>query len=383
MSMHINPRRKSMSHLRAVIQWALLPWYARATRLVRAEKNFAAARNFFRRAPMTSHQPEHARAASRDRGGMSMLRLTPLLSLLALLGCAPISEAVPRPVDAGVADLAAPSSPDHAPVPTKMTAMLTAAGLDPSHLPPLADVDARQLDAVMATFTSALGLRCADCHEHDFAVETPRKRVARQMWDRWARGLRFHDGGPVYCDSCHQGASTFLDRSDVGEHGALADWMQASYVDPLARADGAAHGCATCHGAPFVPRFLDAWAASDGPPEETPDGGDPTPPPDLGGAGCEALLVCLDGCQDDATCTTACKAHANARAKKLLRAAQRCANQDCLKAGRCASASDDSADCNQCYSNASSGGVTGVACVPPNDPSCGHCAAQWHACEVD
>jgi hypothetical protein len=32
--------------------------------------------------------------------------------------------------------------------------------------------------------------------------------------------------------------------------------MQTEYVDQLRRRDGAKHGCATCHGSMFNPRFL-------------------------------------------------------------------------------------------------------------------------------
>jgi hypothetical protein len=110
----------------------------------------------------------------------------------------------------------------------------------------------------------------------------------------------------------------------------------------------------------------------------------PPPPPDMARAGCGALLACIDACATgDTRCAGNCKSHAPALAKQLLAAAQKCAVDSCVIAKRCTSGSDDSIDCNQCYSNASSGGVTGVACVPASDPDCGDCAADWAACEGD
>src|SRR5262249_40644595 len=145
---------------------------------------------------------------------------------------------------------------DDVPAPTAMGAVLARVGLDVHALPSLEDVDARQLGTIMTTFTQSLGLDCSDCHAATgYMIDTPGKGIARQMWEQGARRLRFGDGDPVYCDSCHRGRSTFLDRSDSSEHGRLAMWMQASYVTQLARSDGAPLGCATCHGTPFTPRF--------------------------------------------------------------------------------------------------------------------------------
>src|SRR6185312_15207721 len=48
--------------------------------------------------------------------------------------------------------------------------------------PPFDELDAPQVAAVMDTFTRALGLGCADCHEADAAVPTARTRIAKKMW---------------------------------------------------------------------------------------------------------------------------------------------------------------------------------------------------------
>jgi hypothetical protein len=259
-------------------------------------------------------------------------------------------------------------------------------------LPPLRDTSEAQRAAVMETFTRALGVGCGECHDDDYTADTPNVRIARQMWDRFVRGLLRRDGGALYCDSCHAGSATFLDRTDARTDGALGRFMQATYVAPLVRRDGAPHDCATCHGSPFVGGFLDDWGAAD----ELPDAASPADlgvpsdlapsndlgDRDLGVVGCEALLVCLDACAaGDGTCAGACKRHASAAAKALLTTAQACANSACIVAGRCRSASDDSAACNACFANASAGGGTGAACVPADDPICGACAAEWLACE--
>lgn len=320
-----------------------------------------------------------------------MLRATSLVILLVAAGCDGVPSARTADVDAGVPTPPPPAP--YTPVPSALGDALSAAGLDVTQLPPFDALDATARDAVMQSFARALGAGCDDCHDADRAAPTPRTRIARLMWDRFVRGLRLRGGGPLYCDSCHQGALTFLDHSDESIDGPIGQFMQASYVDALVRSDGAPHGCATCHGTPFVPGFLDDWGAGDGPDGggggDDVDGGvvgtvDAGAPPDLGVVGCEALLVCLDGCgHDDDSCERACKAAASDAARKLLDAARRCTLSDCEASKRCVDANDDTADCNACFSNSSSGGVTGVACMPADDPNCGDCADAWLACETN
>ena len=306
-----------------------------------------------------------------------MSRLAMLLILLETIGCAD----PPRAIVVGGDDLGA--TPETGPPPTAMTAALAAAGLDVAQLPRFDDLGQGQLPVVMDTFARALGIGCGDCHAADFTVATPRTRIARKMWDQLVRGLVRRDGGALYCDSCHAGHPTFLDRDDPTSDGALGQWMRTNYVTPLARRDGATHDCTTCHGSPFVGGFLDDWGAADG----APDAGAPPDlgarPVDFGVVGCESLLACLDGCaSDDNPCLGACKRRASAAAKALLTAAETCADAACIVAGRCHSAADDSGDCNVCFSNASAGGATGIACLPADDPICGACAAAWLECET-
>lgn len=143
-------------------------------------------------------------------------------------------------------------------VPSAMAAELKAIGLDPKALPPLSKMEPDKIRKVMSTFKKALGVKCDACHDqNDFRAWTPNKRVAAGMWDQFVRGLAMEDGSLLYCDSCHQGAMHILDRTDKK---ALAGWMETSYVGKLKlKAKDVEHGCGTCHGDPFEPKFLAAW----------------------------------------------------------------------------------------------------------------------------
>lgn len=139
-----------------------------------------------------------------------------------------------------------------------MAADLTAIGLDPKALPALGKMPPEQLRKVMKTFTKALGTTCNGCHDpNDYRASTPDKRVAERMWDLYVRGLAMEDGSLLYCDSCHGGRGRFLDRHDDK---GLRAWMDANFVSKLKRVDGKPHACESCHGDPFQPKILDAWA---------------------------------------------------------------------------------------------------------------------------
>jgi hypothetical protein len=146
-------------------------------------------------------------------------------------------------------------------IPSAMAADLQALGLDPKALPKLNKLEPDKLRKLMKTFTRSLGAVCADCHvENDFAAPTPRKNIAAQMWDHFARDMALADGALLYCDSCHQGHITpLLDRHDKK---ALSAWMDENYVDKLKRKDAKEHSCETCHGDPFEGQFVKTWAAT-------------------------------------------------------------------------------------------------------------------------
>jgi Cytochrome c7 and related cytochrome c len=140
---------------------------------------------------------------------------------------------------------------------SQMGAELASVGLDVAKLPPLQALTREQLNKVMATFTKATGLGCKGCHgDGGFAVDTPQKHLTLHMWNDMVRGLVRKEPGVLYCDSCHQSKAKFLDHSDDK---SLANWMNAEFVQRLSRADSKPNSCASCHGTPFVPEFLNEW----------------------------------------------------------------------------------------------------------------------------
>ncbi|AKV04667.1 hypothetical protein AKJ09_11330 [Labilithrix luteola] len=130
-------------------------------------------------------------------------------------------------------------------------------GLDAKALPSLNRLPPEKLRQVMKTFNKALGTQCTGCHEaNDFHAPTKNKKIASKMWDLYVRGLVAEDGGPVFCDSCHEGKMEFLDRHDKK---ALSAWMDENFVKKLKRVDKKENGCETCHGDPFEPHILATW----------------------------------------------------------------------------------------------------------------------------
>lgn len=139
--------------------------------------------------------------------------------------------------------------------PSTMVADLTAMGLDLKNLPPLDKLKPEQMRKVMTTFTKALGWQCKDCHgTGKFEAPTPMKNVTTHMWNEFVKGITF-DGGPLYCDSCHQGKAKYLDKSDKK---ALGAWMDQEFDKKMKRGS-ANQTCASCHGEPFNPDFMDGW----------------------------------------------------------------------------------------------------------------------------
>ena len=135
---------------------------------------------------------------------------------------------------------------------------LKALGLDVKNLPPLRKMDPLKRRLVMDYVSEATGADCMDCHasEEDLKAMTPRKNVGLHMWDDWTRGFTTADGGPVFCDSCHHGSLTVLDRRDTQK---VAEWMKTSLVAKLARKDKKKIVCEQCHGEPFDSSFLEKW----------------------------------------------------------------------------------------------------------------------------
>jgi hypothetical protein len=175
--------------------------------------------------------------------------------------------------DSGAADAGEPqpdASPDAGTTHLRASTLLAPlrdAGLDVEALPPLEDLRKKQFMAMMDAFSASLGTTCAHCHPvvrdadggvtNDFRAWTPNKHIAQRMYDDYVRGMRFR-GGDLFCDTCHLGNPTFLDRSNRAK---LGNWMRENFDGKLSTtADGFSANCATCHGDPFDPQFLTTWA---------------------------------------------------------------------------------------------------------------------------
>lgn len=127
---------------------------------------------------------------------------------------------------------------------SKLADDLKAIGLDIAKLPKMAALKADQRSKVMPILKKATGMDCKDCHEDkDFKKETPHKIVARKMWDEFVVPMKLASG-PLFCDSCHQGASYQLDRKNKDAVGA---YMDAQYTKKLTKKDGKEVKCETCH----------------------------------------------------------------------------------------------------------------------------------------
>ncbi|MGQ0507455.1 MAG: multiheme c-type cytochrome [Myxococcaceae bacterium] len=142
--------------------------------------------------------------------------------------------------------------------PTTLTAKLAAAGVDLNNPPDLTALTPGQRQIVMTTFTAALGVDCSYCHLPNFADPTPMKNISRHMWREFVVDLKLTGAGALYCDSCHHGSAQVLDRTNAQ---ATSAFMATEFLGKLARRDATAHSCSTCHGNPFDPSFLAAWAA--------------------------------------------------------------------------------------------------------------------------
>ena len=140
---------------------------------------------------------------------------------------------------------------------SRLLASLSSVGLDPKKLPPLEQLDKSQRLLVMETFSDALGVPCTGCHsDTDSRADTRRKRIAKRMWNDYARGLTFDNGDALYCDSCHNGQLFPLDRTDKDK---IADYMSNELVGRLKRTDNKDVECGTCHGDPPEFGFLGIW----------------------------------------------------------------------------------------------------------------------------
>jgi hypothetical protein len=168
------------------------------------------------------------------------------LSLL-LVACGPAGGVAAGGLDAGIAPYL---------VPTAMEVALADAGIDLTTRPALNQLSPPQLKAVMVTFNQTLGTQCLDCHvKGAFKEATPRKQIAARMWSDWVNGLSLRGGGTLYCDSCHQGKLTLIDRADAKATTKLMNHLSTELVSR----EGKVQTCNSCHGAEFDNDFLSKW----------------------------------------------------------------------------------------------------------------------------
>ncbi len=132
-------------------------------------------------------------------------------------------------------------------------------GLDPDALPAISTLGQMQKLDVMELVAQSLGVECTHCHvsDSDYRAETPRKAVARVMWNDFVVGRRLGNE-PLFCDSCHQGSPKILQRTHKR---AVKAYMKQQYAR-LVDAQGQGTVCADCHGKPFQPRILDALTSA-------------------------------------------------------------------------------------------------------------------------
>lgn len=132
--------------------------------------------------------------------------------------------------------------------PSKMGDMLKEAGFDINNLKPMKSMKSAEKAKLMKSFAKSTGSECKSCHdEGDFKKQTANTQIARHMWDDYVVGFKAAAGGPVFCDSCHQGKLGFLSKDKE----AVKKWMETNMVKPIERKDKKDHNCQTCHGDTF------------------------------------------------------------------------------------------------------------------------------------
>lgn len=170
----------------------------------------------------------------------------------------------PEPPATGETPAPAPKSGGSTvqPVPIKQSALaakVKALGVDLTKAPELSKIPMAKKKKLMPLFQKSLGMKaCTGCHvEGDFKAETKNIKIARGMWNNYVSKLRMNDGGPLFCDSCHDGNEHMIPR---GDEDAVQKLMTEEYEGKLTRADGQEHSCSTCHTDVFEAKiFEDVW----------------------------------------------------------------------------------------------------------------------------
>jgi len=144
-----------------------------------------------------------------------------------------------------------------------MAAELARVGLAVDALPPYEATNVAQRAALMRAFSASLGVPCEGCHQPGNREGlTPRVRVARAMYESFARPLRTSAGAALFCDGCHQGSVHVFPRDDPYEVGR---YMTSVLTEKLAHANGGEVTCITCHGEDLDFALTRTWGARSGP----------------------------------------------------------------------------------------------------------------------
>jgi Cytochrome c7 and related cytochrome c len=109
---------------------------------------------------------------------------------------------------------------------------------------------------LMETFEASLGVKCDYCHtaklatgKPDFKAPSDNRNVTSAMWKQYVSDLKYRDGKPLFCDSCHQGQAKFFFRDSPITQ--TSNWMSNNFIAPFERKDGTEQACTSCHGNPF------------------------------------------------------------------------------------------------------------------------------------
>jgi hypothetical protein len=155
----------------------------------------------------------------------------------------------------------AAGTPSQPLVPSKMLEDVKKLGVDLAKSPDLAKMPLDKKKKLMPLFQKALGFEaCTGCHaEGDMKAKTRNREIGSGCWKTFVQPLRDEKGGPIFCDSCHNGKAKFLNRSDVE---AVKKFMEDEYEHKLTRADKKETECATCHGEAVELKIFDKlWKA--------------------------------------------------------------------------------------------------------------------------
>lgn len=174
---------------------------------------------------------------------------------------APTSLPTPAPTSAAPANPAADRNVALAT--SKLVEDMKKIGIDFKKAATLEKLSGPEKKKLMPLFTKALGFgSCTGCHAPgDFKKDTRNLKITRQMWEHFVVPLRDEKGGQIFCDSCHDGKSKLLDRSDKK---GVAAFMERDYEHKLTRVDAKANECSTCHGEAMETKIIEKlWKIPD------------------------------------------------------------------------------------------------------------------------